>query len=139
MVKKSGIAYVSKGQRPNVSRKLTNAMRRERRANPTQQMIIARLDFRNEVAKRQDRASKESFQRILAREAVYEQASALYEKYKSAYVLVKNKENGATDRRSYCAWSACVQAAKTDYVSMFHGKWGPRLGQSNEDKKSEKR
>jgi len=144
MGKKSGNAYVSKGQRPNVSRKLVNAARQDRRANPTIAMILSRMAHRNEVAKRQDRVSKEAFQRILDKEAIYHQANSLFDKYKTAYFMVRD-ENGE-DRRSYCTWSACVQAAKTDYVAPFQAKWAPRLSSQLEDeikskksKKTEKR
>lgn len=134
MVKKSGTAYVSKGERPNVSRKLVNVMRRERRANPTLKMILARMTHRNELAKRQDKSSKEAFQRILDRESIHYQASDLYEKYKTAYTIVKTR-NGDS-RRSYCTWSACVQAVVTDWVPSFNNKWSPRLGQANDEDKS---
>lgn len=141
MAKKSGTAYVSKGQRPNVSRKLINAARMDRRANPTIHMILARMANRNEVAKRQDRGSKEAFQRILDKESMHYQAITLYDKYKTAFFMART-ENGE-DRRSYCTWSACVQAVKTDYVASFQAKWAPRLSSNLEDeikiKKSQKR
>lgn len=129
--------YVSKGQRPNVSRKTTNAARSERRANPTLQMILAKLSYRDEIAKRKDKTSKDAFQRILTNESVYYQALSLYDKYKSAYTIVR--KNGE-DRRSYCTWSACVQAVKTDYVSSFQLKWTPRLvAEDDKSKKNEKK
>ena len=49
MSKKSGTSYTSKGQRPNVSRKLCNAIRRDRRANPPVEDVLKQRKHRQGI------------------------------------------------------------------------------------------
>jgi hypothetical protein len=114
MAVKTRKTYTSKGQRRNVARKLVNAMRRDRRANPSLGMLLARLTYRNDLGRRKDKDSQARFTNLLAKEAVYNRALELFDKYKSAGVT----------------WAACVQAIKTDWVPSFETKWKARLTHS---------
>lgn len=104
--KSKGTSYTSKGERPNVARKTVNAMRRERRLNPSVASMIqraeARKSARGDLRKRYDKE-----------DSILRTAQDLYARY-----------------QGIAEWSACVQAAKTDWVSQFHNKYGPRLSQS---------
>ena len=109
--KASGKTYVSKGQRPNVARWLRNALRRDRRANPSVESVMARRNARDFVMGRKEGKYAVLRERYTKEAYVESVASQLYDQYAVA---------GAT-------WGACVQAAKTDWVSSFHAKWGDKL------------
>jgi len=106
MGKKSGTSYTSKGERPNVARKTVLAMRRERR---------------------QDRSSESVFQRQVARAAA---RGELRKKYDAEDSMMRVAQDLWSRYQGVVDWAACVQAAKTDWVSQFHNKYGPRLNHS---------
>lgn len=103
------MAYTSKGERPNVSRKLCNAMRREKRENfdvaawvqskNAKDLVMARRGGGQETRDLQKRYNDEKMIQNLAAD--------LFDKY---------GKNGAT-------WAGCIQAVKTDWVPSFHNKW----------------
>jgi len=96
--KSSGL--VSKGERPNVSRKIRNAMRRDRRENPSNASLNQRAMHRaNARGKLAEQYAKE--------DSIFNTAQGLFSRYSSV-----------------ATWSACVQAVKTDYVSEFHNRYG---------------
>lgn len=107
----------------NVSRKLCNAARRDRRAGPNleakrQSELAKRGVIERKGGGEETKKLRERYEKELLTDAT---ASRLYEQYRDA---------GAT-------WGACVQAAKTDWVSSFHVKWAPMLKsvRSSEQKK----
>ena len=108
MGKKAGKSSgaISNGLIPSVNRKFLNAARRDRRANPTVasmfQSINAREMARGELKKRHEKEDSEL--RV---------ATDLFARYE-----------GVAD------WSACVHAAKTDWVSQFNNKYGAKLSQN---------
>jgi|TARA_Y100000289_G_scaffold62659_1_gene72210 beta-phosphoglucomutase-like phosphatase (HAD superfamily) len=114
----SGVKKVSAGGttgRP--SRKITNAIKRDRRNfvlvdMQTIRSMTAREDFYRELAKRRDQKSKDQYAKYLEKQSVINEAEKLYKKYK----------------RAGCTYGACVQAVKTNWVSDFTQKWNQQVG-----------
>lgn len=116
----SKTGYTSKGQRRNVARKVRNAIRRERRADPPLSDVFQRMDFRNEVINKPRGSKQRELQdRYVEEDRVEQQAGKLLEQY---------REVGLPK-------SAAVQAVKTNYIEQLHGKWGPRLKDFRESEK----
>jgi len=115
--KSSGTTYTSSGERRNVARKTLNMMRKERKTNPSMRSLIAKRAYRDEIMNRQ--GNKELKDKIILKEKLENTALQLYETYKSAGIT----------------WSACMQAAKTDWVSELHHKWSQTLARSKDSKK----
>jgi hypothetical protein len=94
-----------------VNRSLLKAVRRDRRAHPSLDSILQRLNYRETVMARNHdhrlRAQRERFERD---NSVESQARQLYNQF---------AEFGVT-------WAACVQAVKTNWVAQFMVKWGQR-------------
>lgn len=99
------------GVRP-VSRKVLNALRRDRRRDPSLKTILKHLAYREGLfsKKTTSKATLQAREAILEAERVDFEAGKLYEKYKSAGVTM----------------DACVFAVKTDWVAQFHTKWSDR-------------
>ena len=114
----SGVKKVSAGGttgRP--SRKITNAIKRDRRKFifvdiQTFRSMTAHEDFYRELAKRRDQKSKDQYAKYLEKQSVINEAEKLYKKYK----------------RAGCTYGACVQAVKTNWVSNFTQKWNQQVG-----------
>ncbi len=114
----SGVKKVSAGGttgRP--SRKITNAIKRDRRKfifvdMQTIRSMTAHEDFYRELAKRRDQKSKDQYAKYLEKQSVMNEAEKLYKKYK----------------RAGCTYGACVQAVKTNWVSNFTQKWNQQVG-----------
>lgn len=104
----SGKVYTSKGERRSVNRSVCNAMRRERKANPTWRMIAGRFAFIANLEKRKDAAAKEQLRRIREKEAEYNRAEELFEKYASKGLK----------------WEAALFAVKTNWVTNLEAKYG---------------
>lgn len=106
--KPRGKNYKSKGERPSLSRKVKNSMRRDFTANPSLKSIFQRSEHRSFIISRpKDPKVSELRKKYLDQDSVKSRAGDLFEKY---------KEYGVT-------WSACVQAVKTDWISNFEEKW----------------
>lgn len=103
--KASGKTYTSKGERPNVSRKLLNAVRTEKRKNPPVDTLIARMNHRNMILAKGSRDQKKKMEEKIS---IENRASELFEQF---------SKHGVT-------WAACVQAVKTDWVPSFMNRWG---------------
>lgn len=98
------------GVRP-VSRKLVNAVARDRRADLPVADLLKRQAYRATIiARSNDPKLSELRQRYIAEESVYTRALELYGQFQSVGVT----------------WGACVQAVKTDWVSEFLNKWGEK-------------
>lgn len=110
--KSKGTTYISKGEFRNVSRKTVNALRRERRANPSLESIKAKRFYRDEIMNKQGNNSIKD--KIILQERQEATALQLYETYQSIGIT----------------WSACMQAVKTDWVSELHLKWSQLLAKS---------
>ena len=116
--KSSGEKKTSKGGttgRP--SRKITNAIKRDRRTfklvdNETIRSMTAREDFYRELAKRRDQKSKDQYAKYLEKQSIVNEAEKLYKKYK----------------RAGCTYGACVQAIKTNWLPSFAQKWNQQVG-----------
>jgi hypothetical protein len=116
--KSSGEKKTSKGGttgRP--SRKITNAIKRDRRTfklvdNETIRSMTAREDFYRELAKRRDQKSKDQYAKYLEKQSIVNEAEKLYKKYK----------------RAGCTYGACVQAIKTNWLPSFTQKWNQQVG-----------
>ena len=114
----SGVKKVSAGGttgRP--SRKITNAIKRDRRKfifvdMQTIRSMTAHEDFYRELAKRRDQKSKDQYAKYLEKHSIINEAEKLYKKYK----------------RAGCTYGACVQAVKTNWVSNFTQKWNQQVG-----------
>lgn len=110
--KSSGKHYTSKGERPNVSAKIRNALRRDRRARPNVDDMIRSWSARQEIiSKPRGEKQRELRERYIAQEDVQYQAHKLYDQYRDAGIT----------------WAACVQAVKTNFVEYLHNKWSPRI------------
>ncbi|MFA5489247.1 MAG: hypothetical protein WC284_08515 [Candidimonas sp.] len=105
--KSSGKTYVSKGERPNVSRKMLNELRRERHKNPSADMLARRLQNRKMILTKGTREQKDA---LYKKESDYYAALELFEKF---------SHKGAK-------WSACVQAVKTNWVASFKAKYADK-------------
>lgn len=105
-------SYISKGQRPNVSKKTRNLGKAERRANRPVEDVLKRLATREEIInKPRGQKQKELQERYIQQDVIEVQAFKLFSHYKDV---------GFT-------WAAAVQSAKTNYSERVHDKWGPRL------------
>tara|TARA_Y100000034_G_scaffold34222_1_gene41933 strand:- start:10497 stop:10862 length:366 start_codon:yes stop_codon:yes gene_type:complete len=108
--KSSGKKYVSKGQRPNVTRATKNAMKRERVTSP--ESLLQSLTIRNRIKfKPQNKQEKELSEKYFKEDDIAIKARQLFYKYQGCGVT----------------WAACVQAVKTDYVELFQKKWNGKL------------
>lgn len=119
--KSSGKNYVSKGQRPNVSRKIRNMVKRARREDRPVEDILK---------------SDANRQRILEKPAG-EKERSLRDRYreedrvaKAAALLFKQFENQGM------SWAAAVQAVKTDKVPEVTEKY---LHKQNKRKEASKK
>src|SRR4051794_17121280 len=91
-----------------VSRQIIKAVRRDRRTNPSIDMVLARLRFRDGVKSAARNPRLRAMRERIEREDHLEfTANQLYEQY----------------RPFGCTWAACVQAVKTDWVPQFRAKW----------------
>lgn len=118
------MAYISKGQRPNVSRKVHNMMRRHRRANPTLEDVLKRMEYREGViTSPKGKKEHELRDRYLDENYTNQAAEKLFIQYKEVNIT----------------WAACVQAAKTNFAEQLHSKWGPRLKAHREEQKNNKK
>lgn len=101
--------YTSKGQRPNVARKTINAMRRDRRLNPSVDSVYARAEHKRIVLSRpKDRSLATLHKKYIAEEQIKLRAESLYKQFQGAGVK----------------WSACVQAVKTNWITQLEMKFG---------------
>lgn len=116
----SGVKKTSNGGttgRP--SRKITNAIKRDRRKfifvdMQTIRSMTAHENFYRELAGRRDQKSKDQYAKYLEKQSIVNEAEKLYKKYK----------------RAGCTYGACVQAVKTNWVSNLTQKWNQQV--SNE-------
>ena len=101
-------AYVSKGQRPNVSRQQLIMGRAERRANPTVASMMASAEHKaNILSRTKDKSIAPLREKYIEDDRVSRRAGELFKKYSA---------KGAT-------YAACVQAVKTDWISSFENKY----------------
>ena len=118
MVKTS---YVSKGQRPNVSRKITNMMKQERKANPRIEDILKSYNHRQGIiGKPRGKKEQELRDRYIEEERVSHQAQKLMEHYRDVG-LPK---------------STAIQAVMTNFTEQLHVKWGPILRKFRDSEKA---
>lgn len=107
--KKSRPTYTSKGQRRCVARKTLNAMRRDRRENPSIDSLFQASDHRRLVLGRpKDKNLAILYKKYVEEDRVNSRAEDLFKSFKSAGVT----------------WAACVQAVKTDYIAQLEMKFG---------------
>lgn len=96
--------YTSKGQRPNVSRKIRNAVKREKLDNNFLEGMLSRQkltkDIKMKVGKNKRLTDQE--QSFYNKLLVKKRAEELYGKWKRV-----------------ATYAACVQAVKTDYIPQF--------------------
>jgi len=109
-----GTAYVSKGERRNVSRTTRNMMRRYRKASFNARSDTDKRAHRDLIMNKM--GNQEAKDKIIVRERNESIALQIFETY---------KEVGIT-------WGACMQAAKTDWVSELHYQWSQTLAKSKE-------
>jgi len=95
----------------NVSRKLTNTLSRERRQSPGLRSIFDKEKHKRFVMTKPLKSLKKYKEKYIYEDSMNEIASQLFEQYRDVGVK----------------WSACVHAAKSDWVSSFHTKWGDKL------------
>jgi ABC-type lipoprotein export system ATPase subunit len=116
----SGVKKTSNGGttgRP--SRKITNAIKRDRRKfifvdMQTIRSMTAHENFYRELAGRRDQKSKDQYAKHLEKQSIILEAEKLYKKYKKAG----------------CTYGACVQAVKTNWVSNLTQKWNQRVSEA---------
>lgn len=105
-------AYVSKGQRPNISRKILNAMKSDRRTNPSVEDVMKRYKYRQEIINKPRNSKQKGLrERYLEEDRVDLQAHKLMDQYRD----VGLSKAGA------------VHAVKTNFIEQLHSKWSPRL------------
>lgn len=110
--KASGKHYVSKNERPNVSRRVRNAIRRENRQNPSIRSILDSYNHRSTAIERpHDPKYKGMKEKYEFEDAVDVKASALMNKF---------GKYGMT-------WSAAVMAVKTDRIGEVEAKWAQKV------------
>lgn len=118
---KSNISYISKGQRPNVARKTVNLIRQERRANPPIEDMFKRRNHRQGIIdKPRGKKEQELRDRYLDEDRVSLQAFKLMDQYRDVHLLK----------------STAIQAVMTNFTEQLHAKWGPRLKNFRDSKKS---
>lgn len=100
-----GKGYVSNGERRNLGRKIRNELRRERRANPTIESILAKAKHRRDILEKKGYSLLK--EELLKKIDIEKRSLALYNKYKNKGV----------------SWASCIQAVKTDWVPQFETKW----------------
>jgi len=110
--KSSKTKYTSKGQRPNVGRKITKALRNDRRENPSIDSILRSYFHKKRVIyKPQNEAERKLAKKYAYEEVVSAQSNDLLTKYSKA---------GLTKAEA-------VMAIKTEQVSSLINKWKPRM------------
>lgn len=134
--KSTGKHYVSKGERPTVTRKLRNALRADRKRHPEVDAVIKSQNVKSFIVYKnnpQNLATKFAKEDQILRDAI-----ALHEQYGEVMENFFKERNGL----KYVpggAWAGCVQAVKTDYVPTFHLVWGNRAKDyKSKDPKQEK-
>lgn len=90
----------SKGQRPNVSKKIVRAMRADRLTSIDS---ILQSEAARSANRRDGKLSKKYDEQV----RVHNEAERLFDQY-----------HGSVQ------WSACVQAVKSNWVTEFHQKYG---------------
>jgi len=109
--KSSGKTYVSKGQRPNVSRSTRNAARRARRENrPIEDILKANAHRQRVIDKPLGESEKKLRLKYLEEERVAKAAAPLMNQF-GHYGM---------------AWGAAVMAVKTNKVSEVSNMWAKR-------------
>ena len=105
--KKSKSTYTSRGERPNVNRKIRNAVKAFRALNNPVEKILARLPMEKEVITKVNKG-----QRLTDAEKVF------YERIKQ-----KHQADNLHHRwKKVATYAACMQAVKTNWVSKFEAK-----------------
>ena len=108
---KSGKTYISKGERPNVNRKLRNSLRREFRANPSVESILQSFNHRETAKSRpHDPKYKGLKEKYDAEEMVEVRAQRLMDKFNKA---------GITR-------AAAIQAVKTDKIGELEARYSKK-------------
>ena len=101
---------------PNVSRKVRNAMRRERRLNRSVEDVHRSKEHRDLIiSKPRNQHQKELAERYKRERFVYNEALKLWNQYRDHNI----------------PWSQCVQAIKTDWVENLHAKWSQKANKSS--------
>lgn len=95
----------------SVSRRTLNAVRRDKRRIPNLLKSFQSEQHKVFIISRKDPTLADLQERYKFELNSYDTASKLFDQYSVA---------GAT-------WAACMQAAKTNWVSQFHLKWGEKL------------
>ena len=112
--------YVSKGQRPNVSRWSRNAMRRDNKANPSPESIMQARGHRSRVISSPQNAKERELKEKYLRERGVEMRCA---------DLLKQFESVGLTR------AGAIHAIKTDRVSELTEKWrGRKAAKTNKEK-----
>lgn len=123
MANSSGKTYVSKGLYRNVSRKIVNLMRSERRKNPPIEDLIKKREARQLIiSKPRTAKQKELRERYLEEERIEHQSYLLIDQYKDVGL----------------SRGEAIHAVKTHFVDQLHAKWGPRLKALREAEKKKK-
>ena len=106
---KTKTPYTSKGQRRNVARSTINAMRVDRRLNPSVESIFQRSEHRRMILSRpKDRSLARLYKKYSEQQAVELRAEGLFKQFQGAGVTM----------------AACIQAVKTDYIGALEMKYG---------------
>lgn len=104
--------YISKGQRPNVSKQTTKALRRDRKDNPAVEDVLKSYSHRKRVIyKPQNDAERKLAKKYATEDAVFAKSNEL---------LLRYSKSGLTKAET-------VMAVKTDRVSELINKWKPRM------------
>ena len=112
--------YISKGQRPNVSRWVRNAMRRDHKANPSPESIMQASEHRSRVNNSPQNAKEQGLKEKYLRDRGVEMRCA---------DLLKQFESVGLTR------AGAIHAIKTDRVSELTEKWrGRKAAKTNKEK-----
>lgn len=113
--KKLRSTYISKGQRKCTARKTINAMRRDRRENPSIKSIFQSSEHRRTILGRpKDKNLAVLYKKYVEEDRIKSQAENLYRKFQAAGIH----------------WAACVQAVKTDHMGQLEMRYGSVKGKT---------
>lgn len=110
----------------SVSRKLVNALRRDRRDNPSLESMMASETFRRTIISRKNEHNadaKRLREKFIKEESIHARACVLFDQFRNT---CENIDPKIKNRKLNNLWAQAVQAVKTDKVDMLQQKYGTR-------------
>lgn len=112
--------YISKGERRSVSKKITNALRRDFLATPSIDSIFQAMNYKTlMLSKTKDKKVVEIHKKLIEKDKVTRKAAELLKRY----------------NRAGLTWAGAIQAVKTDFITAIDLKYGRIKAESDETDK----